>query len=49
MSQGAGSSPNGVVFVKFDFTGLSDSMARAIRDTVRVEGNGNVQAAFGSR
>jgi TP901 family phage tail tape measure protein len=39
----------GSVLVRFDSTGLSDSMARAIRDTVRVEGNGNVQAAFGSR
>lgn len=39
----------GSVLVRFDFTGVSDSMARAIRDTVKIEGNGNVQAAFGSR
>jgi hypothetical protein len=46
---GSGSQGGGSVLVRFDFTGLSDSMARAIRDTVRVEGNGNVQVAFGSR
>lgn len=42
-------SGGGTVRVRFDFTGVSDSMARAIRDTVKVEGNGDVQAAFGSQ
>lgn len=43
------SGSGGTVRVRFDFTGVSDSMARAIRDTVKVDGNGDVQAAFGSR
>lgn len=50
--RGTGSMPaagTAMVKVWFDFTGVSDSMARAIRDTVKVEGNGDVQAAFGSR
>lgn len=42
-------SGGGTVNVTFDFANVSDSMARALEDTVRVRGNGNVQAAFGSR
>jgi hypothetical protein len=38
-----------MVRVWFDFAGVSDSMARALQDMVRVEGGGDVQVAFGSR
>lgn len=48
-SMGSMTMPSGAVLVRFDFTAVGDSMARAIRDTVRVEGDGNVQVAFGSR
>lgn len=48
-SLGAMHMSNGTVLVTFDFTNVSGSMERAIKDSVRVNGNGNVQAAFGSK
>ena len=36
------------VKVSFDFSNISDSMGRAIKEAVRIEGNGNVQVAFGT-
>ncbi|MFG3340527.1 phage tail tape measure protein [Glycomyces sp. NPDC048151] len=38
-----------VVRVSFDFSNVSGSLERAIKDSVRINGNGNVQVAFGSR
>lgn len=46
VSGGAG---GGTVRVRFDFSNVSDSMARALRDMVKIEGDGNVQTAIGSR
>lgn len=37
------------VHVWFDFANVSGDMERAIKDTVRVKGGGNVQIAFGTR
>jgi TP901 family phage tail tape measure protein len=46
---GQPSASGGTVRIQFDFTNISDDFARAIRKTVRVDGGGNVQLAFGSR
>jgi TP901 family phage tail tape measure protein len=46
----AGMAPSrSTVTVRFDFTGVGDDFARAIRKSVYVDGGGNVQAAFGTR
>ena len=44
----APASTPGEVKVSFDFSNISDSMGRAIKEAVRIEGNGNVQVAFGT-
>jgi TP901 family phage tail tape measure protein len=38
-----------MVRVSFDFTGVGDDFARAIKNTVRIDGDGIVQNAFGTR
>jgi TP901 family phage tail tape measure protein len=46
---GMGSAGAAMVRVWFDFTNVSGSLERAIKDSVVVNGGGNVQIAFGSR
>jgi TP901 family phage tail tape measure protein len=38
-----------MVRVWFDFSNVGDDFARAIKNTVRIDGDGNVQNAFGTR
>jgi len=38
----------GSVLVQVDFRGASDALTRGLQDLVRVQGNGDVQVAFGS-
>jgi TP901 family phage tail tape measure protein len=45
----SGSGSENVVRVEFDFANVSGDMERAIKNTVRVKGQGNVQTAFGTR
>lgn len=46
---GSGGQSGGTVRIWFDFSNVSGSLEQAIKESVRVNGDGNVQAAFGSR
>lgn len=44
----SGNGPGGNVRVRFDFSNVDGAFARAIRETVVIDGGGDVQDAFGS-